>query len=48
LERICAGPTISADELRTAGALEVPSKPKGAPQKSVGPDLFEHAEHRDR
>lgn len=40
LERICAGPTITADDFRTAGALtaEVHSKAKTA--ADAGPDLF--------
>jgi hypothetical protein len=44
LEKVCSGPTISGDELRAAGALEVPAKPKPAKKKkkSVGPALFEH------
>jgi hypothetical protein len=44
LEKVCAGPTISADELRAAGALEVPAKPKPAKKKKkpAGPALFEH------
>src|SRR5437667_9597143 len=28
LEAICAGPTFSVDELRAAGALEVPAEPR--------------------
>jgi hypothetical protein len=43
LEAICSEPTISADELGSGGALEVPSKPKPAAKKQVaGPALFEH------
>jgi hypothetical protein len=44
LEKVCSGPTISADELRAAGALEVPAKPKPAKKKKkpAGPALFEH------
>jgi len=44
LDKICAAPTILSDELRAGGALEVPAKPKTGKQKSVGPDLFDHAE----
>jgi len=43
LERICAGPTVSSEELRVAGALDVPAKPKRGVQKPVGPSLFDHA-----
>src|SRR5438270_12869144 len=28
LEKVCSGPTISEEELRAGGALEVPGKPK--------------------
>lgn len=44
LDKICSGPTISADELRNAGALEVPAKPKKGKKLPAGPDLFDHAE----
>lgn len=44
LDRICSGPTISADELRNAGALEVPAKSKKAKKVPVGPDLFDRAD----
>lgn len=37
LERICAGPLISGDELRTAGALEVPAVPKQPKNKKEKP-----------
>ena len=40
LTKICAGPTISAEELSAAGALTVPAKPKKASSKPQGPDLF--------
>jgi len=40
LERICAGPLISADELGTTGALVVPAKIKVKARKTRGPDLF--------
>jgi hypothetical protein len=39
LEKICSGPTISADELSTAGAFTVPASPKKI-SKLGGPDLF--------
>src|SRR5262249_52706465 len=39
LEKICAGPLISADELGTTGALLVP-KAKVRLSKNQGPDLF--------
>ncbi len=39
LTKICTGPTISADELKAAGALEVAAKPKPK-SKMQGPDLF--------
>jgi hypothetical protein len=45
LEKICDGPTISSEELHQAGALEVPPKPKGGPQKQAGPSLFDHVDH---
>lgn len=41
LEKVCAGPIILADELRDAGALEVPSQPKRGVPKSAGPGLFD-------
>src|ERR1044071_4079757 len=43
LEKVCSGPTISAEELRAAGALEVPAKPKPATKKKPPePALFEN------
>jgi len=44
LEKVCSGPTISEDELRVGGALEVPAKPKSTKKKKkpAGPALFEH------
>jgi hypothetical protein len=45
LEKVCSGPTISAEELLAAGALEVPPKPTSAAKKKkkpAGPALFEH------
>jgi hypothetical protein len=41
LERICAGPTISADELRAAGATVTPTEAKHGVPKSAGPGLFD-------
>jgi hypothetical protein len=41
LERVCSGQAISAEELRAAGALEAPPKPKLGIPKSVGPGLFD-------
>jgi hypothetical protein len=40
LTKICAGPTISADELTKAGALAVPTAKTKKTSKSNGPDLF--------
>jgi hypothetical protein len=40
LERVCAGPTISSEELRAAGAFQVPTQPKRRVPKSSGPGLF--------
>jgi hypothetical protein len=40
LDKICAGPLISADELRAAGALTIPAKAKIKVGKTEGPDLF--------
>jgi hypothetical protein len=40
LDRICTGPLISGEELRSSGILEVPAKPKGAKKAPAGPDLF--------
>jgi Type ISP C-terminal specificity domain len=44
LDKICSGPTISAEKLRTAGALDVPAKPKRGKKAPAGPDLFAQAE----
>ncbi|MBZ5723612.1 MAG: N-6 DNA methylase [Acidobacteriia bacterium] len=41
LERVCAGPTIPAEELLAAGALQVPTQPKRGVPKSFGPGLFD-------
>jgi hypothetical protein len=43
LERVCAGPTISAEDFRAAGAFETPTKPKLGIAQSVGPGLFDAA-----
>jgi hypothetical protein len=40
LKKICAGPTISAEELRAAGAFELPVEPKRKPKPHATPDLF--------
>jgi hypothetical protein len=40
LEQICSGPTIPVDELRAAGAFELPVEPKRRDKKTDGPDLF--------
>jgi hypothetical protein len=44
LERICSGAMISGDELRNAGVLEVPAKPKKGKNVPVGSDLFDDAD----
>lgn len=41
LEKICSGPLISGEELRLAGALELPPKPKKAKKSLKHPNLFE-------
>lgn len=43
LEKVCAGPTISSEELRDAGAFEVPTRAKRGVPMSVGPGLFDAA-----
>ena len=44
LDKICVGQLISADELRTSGALAIPTeavvKKKRKSTKSAGPNLF--------
>jgi hypothetical protein len=47
LKRICSGPTISAEELQTAGALETDVAPKQKSPDTSTPDLFgeQHAGH---
>jgi len=44
LEKVCSGPLISSEELRAAGALELPPKPKKSSKKTVGPGLFDKHE----
>src|ERR1700691_1762760 len=41
LEKICMGPTISAEELRTAGAFEIPARPKLGIARAADPGLFD-------
>jgi hypothetical protein len=41
LEEVCAGPTISLEEIRVAGAFQVPTQPRRGVRKSVGPGLFD-------
>ena len=40
LEKICAGPTITGEELREAGTLEVPAQPKRGAEETGTADLF--------
>lgn len=41
LEKICTGPTLSADELEAAGVFEVPAKVTGKKKKEAAhPELF--------
>jgi hypothetical protein len=42
LEKICARPLISSDELKAAGALTVPPQAKKKAGKPAGPNLFDH------
>jgi Type ISP C-terminal specificity domain/N-6 DNA Methylase len=44
LERVCTGPTISAEELRVSGALEAPAQLQRGIPMSVGPGLFDTAD----
>ena len=44
LERVCAGPAISVDELREAGVLETPRPTKRLAADSFTAGLFEDAE----
>ena len=43
LEKICSGPTLTAETLRTAGALEAPAEPRRKTNQNSGPDLFDGA-----
>ena len=40
LEKICSGPTIGAEELRAAGAFELPVELKQKARNQLTPDLF--------
>jgi len=40
LKKICTGPSISAEELRAAGAFELPVEPKRKAKPHATPDLF--------
>jgi hypothetical protein len=40
LEKICAGPTLTAEELRAAGAFELPVERKQRPSQAAHADLF--------
>ena len=44
LKRVCTGPTVSSEELRAAGALEVPTQPRRGVPKPVKPGLFDATE----
>ena len=44
LETICAGPTITGEELASAGALQNPIEPNRQKTKSAGPGLFDFYE----
>lgn len=41
LEKVCSGPLISVGHLRSAGALELPPKPKKVKKKHPHPKLFD-------
>lgn len=41
LERVCSGPTLSAEELLRLGALDVPAKAKSKAKKADAPCLFD-------
>lgn len=43
LEKVCSGPTISSEELRGAGAVEVPTKPKLRGPEAGAHPLFDIA-----
>ena len=47
LDKICAAPMISGNELRNARALELPAKSKKGKKLPTGPDLFNHAGVQD-
>jgi len=40
LDKICAGPTLSADELRAAGAFELPAEAKSIAKPSDHLEFF--------
>ena len=40
LEKICAGPMLTAEELKAAGALETTAAPKRKPTDDATPDMF--------
>jgi hypothetical protein len=44
LEKICTGPTITAAELRAAGAFELPAETKRKIKTHATPDLFTESE----
>ena len=44
LGKICSGPTITAEELRAAGAFELPVEAKRPSKQQTTPDLFGGAE----
>lgn len=44
LEKICSGPTISVDELRTAGAFELPVELKSKEKHKAMPGLFDRSD----
>jgi hypothetical protein len=41
LEEICTGPTITAEEFRTAGAFDGVAQPKRVRRQPQGPKLFD-------
>jgi len=41
LENVCSGPVITSEELRAAGALDLPPKEKKSGKKPSGPGLFD-------
>ena len=43
LEKVCGGPTISAEDLRTAGVLATPSESRRIAETPPEPDLFTRA-----